>query len=79
LVAIKIVATNGGDGGAPRPMGHSHPTFPPIEGFFIQNQCFDIVNLFYFTLKDVILKWGEIFMLFHPSCIFEELEVTFCK
>jgi len=33
-VAIKIVATNGGDGGAPRPMGHSHPIFPPIEGFF---------------------------------------------
>jgi hypothetical protein len=60
-------------------MGHSHPIFPPTKGFFIQNQCFDIVNIFYFTLRDAILEWGQIFMQFHPSCNFEELEMAFCK
>jgi hypothetical protein len=79
LVAIGIFATNGGDGGALRLMGHSHPIFPPIKGFFIQNQCFDIGNLFYFTLRDAILEWGKIFMQFHPSFNFEKLEMAFCK
>ncbi len=55
LVAIIIVATNGGDGWALRLVGHSHPIFPPIKGYFIQNQCFDIVNIFCFTLRDANL------------------------
>jgi len=38
LVAIIIVAMNGGNGGALRLMGHSHPIFPPIKRFFIQKQ-----------------------------------------
>jgi hypothetical protein len=79
LVVIIIVATNGGNGGALKLMGHSHPIFPPIKGFIIQNQCFDIVNLFCFTLRDAILEWGKIFLQFHPSSNFEELEMAFRK
>jgi hypothetical protein len=39
----------------------------------------DIINLFGFTLWNNILEWGEIFVQDHLSCIFEELEQTFCK
>jgi hypothetical protein len=39
----------------------------------------NIVNLFCFTLKDAISKWGENFMQFHLACIFIELEASFCK
>jgi hypothetical protein len=34
----------------------------------------DIINLFGFTLKDSISKWGEIFVEDHPNCTFEKLE-----
>jgi hypothetical protein len=37
----------------------------------------NIVNLFYFTLCDVIFKWRENFMRLHSICKFKELEVTF--
>ncbi len=38
------------------------------------------MNLFCFTLKDVILECqGENFMQSHPRCTFLELEVAFCK
>ncbi len=37
------------------------------------------MNLFYFTLKDVILEWGKKFMQSHPGYIFLELEATFYK
>jgi hypothetical protein len=36
-------------------------------------------NLFGFTPKDSIFKWGEIFVQNHPNCTFEELEQAFCK
>jgi hypothetical protein len=36
-------------------------------------------NLFDFTPKDNISKWGEIFVQNHPNCTFEELEQAFCK
>jgi len=39
----------------------------------------DIVNLFCFTLKDVIPKWEENFMQSHPGCTFTKLEVVFYK
>jgi hypothetical protein len=39
----------------------------------------DIVNLFYFTLRDAISKWGENFMQSHQRCYFVELEIAFCK
>ncbi len=39
----------------------------------------DIINLFCFTFRDATFKWGEIFIKAHLVCIFEELEVTFCK
>jgi len=34
----------------------------------------DIINLFGFTLKDSISKWGKNFVQDHPNCTFEELE-----
>jgi hypothetical protein len=37
------------------------------------------MNLFCFTLRDVILEWGENFMQFHPGCIFLKLEAAFYK
>jgi hypothetical protein len=40
---------------------------------------FDIINMFGFTLKDNISKWGEHYVQDHPSCTFEELEQTFCS
>jgi len=40
---------------------------------------FDIINLFGFTLKDNIFKWGENYVQNHPNCTFEELEQTFCN
>jgi hypothetical protein len=39
----------------------------------------DIINLFGFTFKDNISKWGENYVQDHPNCTFEELEQTFCK
>ncbi len=39
----------------------------------------NIMNLFYFTLRDAILEWSKKLMQSHPSCIFLELEVAFCK
>jgi len=39
----------------------------------------NIVNLFGFTLRDNILKWGKNILHDHPNCIFEELEQAFCK
>jgi hypothetical protein len=39
----------------------------------------NIINLFTFTLKDNILKWGKIFVQDHPNCTFKELEQAFCK
>jgi hypothetical protein len=39
----------------------------------------DIMNLFCFTLRDVILEWVENFMQSHMSCIYRELKVAFCK
>jgi len=37
------------------------------------------MNLFCFTLRDVILEWGEKFMQSHLGCTFLKLEATFCK
>ncbi len=37
------------------------------------------MNLFYFTLRYVILEWGKKFMQFHSGCTFLELEAAFCK
>jgi hypothetical protein len=39
----------------------------------------NIINLFGFTFKDSIFKWGENFVQDHPNCTFEELEQAFCK
>jgi hypothetical protein len=39
----------------------------------------NIINMFGFTPKDSIFKWGNFFVQNHPNCIFEELEQTFCK
>jgi hypothetical protein len=39
----------------------------------------NIFNLFCFTLKDVILEWGEIFIQSHPNYTFVKLEATICK
>ncbi len=39
----------------------------------------NIVKLFCFTLKDVISKWGKIFIYSHPKCTFAKLEVAFGK
>ncbi len=39
----------------------------------------NIMHLFCFTLKDVILECGENFMQFHLGYIFLELEATFYK
>jgi hypothetical protein len=39
----------------------------------------DIVNMFYFTLRNAMSEWGETFMKFHLVCKFEELKVAFCK
>ncbi len=39
----------------------------------------NIINLFGFTFKDNISKWGEKYIQNHRNCIFEELEQTFCK
>jgi hypothetical protein len=40
---------------------------------------FDIINLFGFTLKDNISKWGENYIQDHTNCTFEKLKQTFCK
>jgi hypothetical protein len=34
----------------------------------------NIINLFGFTLKNNISKWGENYSQNHPKCTFEELE-----
>jgi hypothetical protein len=39
----------------------------------------NIINLFGFTLWDIILKWGENYVKDHPNCTFEELDQAFCK
>jgi hypothetical protein len=39
----------------------------------------DIINLFYLTLWDDIFGWGENVLKSHPNCVFDELEVIFCK
>jgi hypothetical protein len=39
----------------------------------------DIINLFGFTFRDNISKWGENYGQNHPNCTFEELEQAFCK
>jgi hypothetical protein len=39
----------------------------------------DIINLFGFTFKDNILKWGESYVQDHTNCTFEELEQAYCK
>ncbi len=39
----------------------------------------DIINLFSFTLKDIIFEWGENCVQDHPNYTFEELEQAFCK
>lgn len=39
----------------------------------------NIVNLFCFTLRDAISKWGENFMQYHPECTFAKLKVVFRK
>ena len=43
----------------------------------------DIMNLFGFTLKDVIkdsiLEWNENFVQDHFNCMFGKLEEVFCK
>ncbi len=39
----------------------------------------DIINLLYLTLCDDIFEWGENVMQSHPNCVFDELEVIFCK
>ncbi len=44
-----------------------------------EKQDTEIVNLFCFTLRDTILKWGKKIMQSHRSYIFLELEVTFYK
>jgi len=37
------------------------------------------MNLFCFTLRDVILEWAEDFMYSHLGCTFLELEIAICK
>jgi hypothetical protein len=39
----------------------------------------NMINLFGFTLKDNIFKWGENYDQDHPNCNFEGLEQAFCK
>jgi hypothetical protein len=39
----------------------------------------DIINLFGFTLRDNISKWGEKYVQDHPNHIFEKLEQAICK
>jgi hypothetical protein len=39
----------------------------------------NIINFFYFTSRDNISKWGEIFMQSHLKYTFQELEVVFGK
>jgi hypothetical protein len=39
----------------------------------------NIINLFGFTFKDNISKWGENFVQDHPNYTFEKLEQAFCK
>jgi hypothetical protein len=39
----------------------------------------DIINMFGFTLQDIISKWSENFIQDHPNCTFDELEQAFCK
>jgi hypothetical protein len=38
-----------------------------------------IINLFGFTLKDNISKWGENYVQDHTNCTFEKMEQTYCK
>jgi hypothetical protein len=40
---------------------------------------FDIINLFGFTYRDNIFKWGKNYVQDHPNCTFEKLKQTFCK
>jgi hypothetical protein len=44
-----------------------------------ENNDVDIINLFCFTLRDAISKWGFFLMKAHLVCKFEELKVVFCK
>jgi hypothetical protein len=39
----------------------------------------NIINLFGFTLRDNIYKWGENYVQDHSNCTFEELEHIICK
>jgi hypothetical protein len=34
----------------------------------------DIANMFLFTLRDIIFKWGQNSLREHPNCMFMELE-----
>jgi hypothetical protein len=39
----------------------------------------NIINLFDFTLRHNMSKWGEIFVQDHLNYTFDELVQTFCK
>ncbi len=39
----------------------------------------DIVNMFLFMLRDIILKWGQNSLGKHPNCMFMESKQTFYK
>jgi hypothetical protein len=39
-----------------------------------ENVEVDIINLFGFTLRNNISKWGENFLQYHPNYTFDELE-----
>jgi hypothetical protein len=38
-----------------------------------------IVNMFSFTLRDVVFDWCNNYMGDYPYCIFVKLQLTFCK
>jgi hypothetical protein len=44
-----------------------------------EKQDVDIMNLFFFTLRDSILEWGKKIMQSHLGCIFLKLKTTFYK
>ncbi len=38
-----------------------------------------IINLFSFTLKDIMSDWCNNYMGVYPNCTFVELQLAFCK
>ncbi len=38
-----------------------------------------IVNMFRFTLKDIVCDWCNNYMGDYPYCTFVKLQLTFCK